>query len=105
MVASSAAHESTGMELLKVRNEPKRCNSLESHFNDIFLPAGTIDTVYDLLNCTVGPERNQDRSYLTFISPSGIMFGVINIVGKIIYPRIKLIVYNDVKEKVQSWYR
>ncbi|XP_030829061.1 urea-proton symporter DUR3 [Strongylocentrotus purpuratus] len=42
---------------------------------------GTIGTVYDLLNCTVGPERNQDRSYLTFVSPSGIMFGVINIVG------------------------
>nr|XP_054750098.1 uncharacterized protein LOC129255796 [Lytechinus pictus] len=42
---------------------------------------GTVDTMYSYLNCTLGPEQNQDRSYLTFLSPSGIMFGVINIVG------------------------
>ncbi|XP_072174249.1 uncharacterized protein [Diadema setosum] len=54
-------------------------------FNDVGSrgdsPLGTTDAVYDLLNCTVGPETNLGRSYLTFNSPQGIMFGVINLVG------------------------
>ena len=44
--------------------------------------------VYDLLSCSEGPEGNQDRSYLTFLSSDSIMFGVINIVGKLPYLRL-----------------
>ena len=44
---------------------------------------GTTDAMYNLLNCTLGPSTNQDESYLTFVSPKGIKFGIINIVGKI----------------------
>nr|XP_006821671.1 PREDICTED: uncharacterized protein LOC102808925 [Saccoglossus kowalevskii] len=43
--------------------------------------SGTPDKVYNLLNCAIGPDGNQDNSYLTFLSRGGLMFGIINVVG------------------------
>ena len=37
--------------------------------------------VYDLISCLKGPEGNQDDGYNTFLSKSGFIFGLINIVG------------------------
>ncbi|CAH1784663.1 unnamed protein product [Owenia fusiformis] len=42
---------------------------------------GSIEMVYNYVFCSTGPEDNLDKSYLTMISPSGLMFGCINIVG------------------------
>ena len=46
-------------------------------------PSGSASEVYHYLNCSVGPEGNIHRSYLTMLSNPGLMFGVINIVGKL----------------------
>ncbi|XP_052271715.1 uncharacterized protein LOC127872425 [Dreissena polymorpha] len=42
-------------------------------------PLGSEKSVYDLLVCSLGPEGNEDRSFLTFVSRSGFLFGLINI--------------------------
>ncbi|XP_076358090.1 uncharacterized protein LOC143250861 [Tachypleus tridentatus] len=42
---------------------------------------GSTEKVYDLLNCAIGPEGNENRSYLTVLSQNGLIFGIINIVG------------------------
>ena len=45
--------------------------------------SGTVDRVYALLNCTSTPfVGNKDDSYLTIISDPGLVFAIINIVGK-----------------------
>ena len=43
---------------------------------------GSSSRVYFLLYCAVGPEGNQDRSYLSFFSEGGLLFGIINVVGE-----------------------
>ncbi|XP_064611598.1 uncharacterized protein LOC135475601 [Liolophura sinensis] len=48
---------------------------------DVDNELGSIDKVYQYLACSVGPQENADNSYLTMISRSGLMFGLINIVG------------------------
>ncbi|XP_006823327.1 uncharacterized protein LOC100367327 [Saccoglossus kowalevskii] len=57
--------------VMKIYNEP----DVEDN------PLGTPDKVYNLLNCAIGPDSNQDNSYLTFLSRGGLMFGIINVVG------------------------
>ncbi|XP_076358108.1 uncharacterized protein LOC143250870 [Tachypleus tridentatus] len=42
---------------------------------------GSSDSMYQYLACSVGPEGNEGRSYLTFLSSGGLFFGIINIVG------------------------
>ncbi|XP_076358107.1 uncharacterized protein LOC143250869 isoform X2 [Tachypleus tridentatus] len=42
---------------------------------------GSSDRMYQYLACSVGPEGNEGRSYLTFLSNGGLFFGIINIVG------------------------
>ncbi|XP_022084721.1 urea-proton symporter DUR3-like [Acanthaster planci] len=44
-------------------------------------PLGSVERVFNLLLCSQGPEDNWEKSYLTFLSPPGIMFGIVNIVG------------------------
>ncbi|XP_064598785.1 uncharacterized protein LOC135465474 [Liolophura sinensis] len=44
-------------------------------------PLGSIDKVYNLVSCSEGPASNQERSFLTILSNSGLIFGMINIVG------------------------
>ncbi|XP_033624975.1 urea-proton symporter DUR3-like [Asterias rubens] len=44
-------------------------------------PLGSAKKVFDLISCSEGPVGNWQKSYLTFLSPNGIMFGVVNIVG------------------------
>ena len=56
---------------------------VSSKFVDVFL--GSADRVYAYLNCSSGPEGNKEQSYLTLLSNPGLMFGIINIVGKIIF--------------------
>jgi hypothetical protein len=46
--------------------------------------AGSIEAVYNLLKNSTGPDGNRDSSYLTMISYEGLMFGIINIVGKFV---------------------
>ena len=38
-----------------------------------------------MLNCGKAPDGNKDSSYLTMISQPGLMFGIINIVGRYIF--------------------
>ncbi|XP_022237454.1 LOW QUALITY PROTEIN: urea-proton symporter DUR3-like [Limulus polyphemus] len=52
-------------------------NPLE-HEENLF---GSSDNMYQYLVCSVGPEGNEGRSYLTFLSSGGLFFGIINIVG------------------------
>lgn len=44
-------------------------------------PLGSETKVYDYLTCSQGPEGNKDRSFLTLISNSGFMFGMITVAG------------------------
>ncbi|KAL4238295.1 hypothetical protein ACF0H5_003007 [Mactra antiquata] len=44
-------------------------------------PLGSETKVFDYLTCSEGPSGNEDRSYLTLSSNSGLMFGMINIAG------------------------
>ena len=48
-------------------------------------PFGSPYNVYYYLNQTEGPKGNTDHSYLTFLSKGGLMFGIINIIGKKTY--------------------
>jgi hypothetical protein len=43
---------------------------------------GSTDIIFQYVACSKGPEENVDRSYLTILSKPGLMFGLINIVGK-----------------------
>jgi hypothetical protein len=54
------------------------CNQRKGIF---FSTIGSSSRVYFLLYCAVGPEGNGDRSYLSFFSKGGLLFGVINVVG------------------------
>ncbi|XP_013412874.1 urea-proton symporter DUR3-like [Lingula anatina] len=44
-------------------------------------PLGSVEKVYHYLNRSMGPAENEDFSFLTFRSYSGLTFGIINIVG------------------------
>ncbi|XP_076358692.1 uncharacterized protein LOC143251173 isoform X2 [Tachypleus tridentatus] len=48
------------------------------HEDNLF---GSSDNIYRYLVCSLGPEGNRERSYLTFLSSGGFFFGIINIVG------------------------
>ncbi|XP_053394381.1 uncharacterized protein LOC128555605 [Mercenaria mercenaria] len=42
---------------------------------------GSEKKVYEYIACSEGPEGNEERSYLTLLSNSGLMFGLINVAG------------------------
>ncbi|XP_060608093.1 uncharacterized protein LOC132760193 [Ruditapes philippinarum] len=44
-------------------------------------PLGTEENVYKYLSCSEGPDGNEDHSYLTLVSNSGLVFGLINVAG------------------------
>merc|ERR1712038_1767137 len=44
-------------------------------------PFGGHQQLYDLISCWKAPNGNRDESYLTFYSPGGLVFGIVNIVG------------------------
>ncbi len=44
--------------------------------------AGSVNKVYDLVSCSIGPDGNKDNAYITMISSPGLMFGIINITGQ-----------------------
>ena len=44
-------------------------------------PFGSSDNLYELISCWKEKEGNRDGSFLTFYSPGGLIFGVVNIVG------------------------
>lgn len=44
---------------------------------------GSIESVYERLACSEGPEGNLESSYLTIVSLPALMFGIINIVGEL----------------------
>ena len=44
---------------------------------------GSISDIYDLLSCADAPDGNYNNGHLTILSNSGLMFGVINIVGEL----------------------
>ena len=46
-------------------------------------PFGSSDDIYDFISCWKSPEDggNKGGSYLTFFSPGGLIFGIVNIVG------------------------
>lgn len=48
----------------------------------ILFGLGSKDIIYQFVGCSVGPAENLDNSYLTIMSKQGLMFGLINIVGK-----------------------
>ena len=50
-------------------------------FRDDNSTLGSIRSVHELLACVQGPETNYDSSYLTILSPGGLMFGIINLIG------------------------
>ena len=41
--------------------------------------------MFDLLSCGKAPDGNKEYSYLTMVSQPGLMFGIINIVGKYVF--------------------
>ena len=43
---------------------------------------GSIDRVYNYIRCGEGPEGNKERSFLTIVSNSGLMFGLTTISSK-----------------------
>ncbi|XP_060592204.1 uncharacterized protein LOC132746937 [Ruditapes philippinarum] len=49
--------------------------------NDISNPLGSEEKVFEYLSCSDGPEGNEEQSYLTLVSNSGFMFGLINVAG------------------------
>ncbi|KAL3875049.1 hypothetical protein ACJMK2_037988 [Sinanodonta woodiana] len=55
------------ISIIKVFNDP----------DDSGNPLGNIENVYKYLSCSEGPEGNKDHSYLTILSQSGLMFGLI----------------------------
>ena len=50
-------------------------------------PFGSSDNIYEFISCWKSPEEdggdsgNKGGSYLTFFSPGGLIFGIVNIVG------------------------
>ena len=44
-------------------------------------PFGSSDNIYELISCWREDEGNRGGSYLTFYSPGGLIFGIVNIVG------------------------
>merc|ERR1712223_2295685 len=50
-------------------------------FNNPENPFGGHQQLYDLISCWKAPNGNRDESYLTFFSPGGLVFGIVNIVG------------------------
>jgi len=50
-------------------------------FNNPENPFGDSKSVYDFIACWKAPNGNRDESYLTFFSPGGLVFGIVNIVG------------------------
>merc|ERR1712223_1351647 len=50
-------------------------------FNNPENPFGGHQQLYDLISCWKAPNGNRDESYLTFYSPGGLVFGIVNIVG------------------------
>ena len=47
-------------------------------------PFGSSDNIYEFISCWKVPEEkggNKGGSYLTFFSPGGLIFGIVNIVG------------------------
>ena len=46
-------------------------------------PFGSSDAIYEFISCWKSPEDggNKGGSYLTFFSPGGLIFGIVNIVG------------------------
>ena len=46
-------------------------------------PFGSSDDIYEFISCWKSPEDggNKGGSYLTFFSPGGLIFGIVNIVG------------------------
>merc|ERR1711963_616268 len=50
-------------------------------FNNPENPFGGAGILYDYISCWKAPNGNRDESYLTFYSPGGLVFGIVNIVG------------------------
>lgn len=44
-------------------------------------PFGNATRLYEFISCWKAPNGNRDESYLTFFSPGGLVFGIVNIVG------------------------
>ena len=47
-------------------------------------PFGSSDDIYEFISCWRSPQEeggNRGGSYLTFFSPGGLIFGIVNIVG------------------------
>ena len=44
-------------------------------------PFGGASILYDYISCWKAPNGNLNESYLTFYSPGGLVFGIVNIVG------------------------
>lgn len=44
-------------------------------------PFGDANKLYEFISCWKAPNGNRDESYLTFYSPGGLVFGIVNIVG------------------------
>lgn len=49
----------------------------------MILPLGSVGDIYNFVSCVKGPDGNLENSYFAMSSQPGIMFGIINIVGKI----------------------
>ncbi len=47
-----------------------------------YLILGSIEKMYSLISCA-SAEENYENSYLTMLSQPGLMFGIINIVGRL----------------------
>ena len=50
-------------------------------FNNEKNPFGSASSIYEFVSCWEGPEDNYGRSWLSFYSSGGLVFGLVNIVG------------------------
>jgi len=50
-------------------------------YNNPDNPFGNATRLYEFISCWKAPNGNRDESYLTFFSPGGLVFGIVNIVG------------------------
>ncbi|KAI0221152.1 Urea-proton symporter DUR3, partial [Lamellibrachia satsuma] len=58
--------------LVKVYHDPDNVDN----------PIGSIEKMYEFVSCARGPSSNEGGSFLTMNSDSGLIFGIINVVGK-----------------------